>query len=108
MGNAYNELYELMGSATVIEPSFFIGIISSPMPNLKVRMEGIELDKSDILIDKWLIDRNKSMYTLDTSCSVSHKHEIKSPIQDYLNIGDKVIILRINDKFILLSKVVNI
>ena len=54
MNNPFLGLYEVMAEATKIEASFFIAKVVSPLPNLKVRLNDIELDKDNLLIDKWL------------------------------------------------------
>ena len=82
MKDPFLSLYEIMGEATKIEASFFIGKIISPLPNLKVQLNDLTLDKDDFLISYGL--------------------------KDILNINDKVVLLRIDDKFIILSKVVSI
>ena len=129
MNNPFLGLYQVMGEATKIEASFFIAKVTSPLPDLKVQLNDIILDKDNLLIDKWLKDRNEDLFTEDieahthtTSTEVAgetshshtvsneneHKHEIKEPIQDKLQANDKVILLKINDKFIILDKVVSI
>ena len=116
MNNPFLGLYEVMAEATKIEASFFIAKITSPLPDLKVQLNDIELDKDNLLIDKWLKDRNDDLFTEieghshggDTTGSGEHKHQIKEPIQDKLKVDDKVILLKVNDKFIVLSKVVSI
>ena len=129
MNNPFLGLYQVMGEATKIEASFFIAKVTSPLPNLKVQLNDIELDKDNLLIDKWLKDRNEDLFTEDieahthtTSTEVAgetshshtvsnenkHKHEIKEPIQDKLQVDDRVGLLKINDKFIIISKVVSI
>lgn len=129
MNNPFLGLYEVMAEATKIEASFFIAKVKTPLPNLEVQLNDIVLDKDNLLIDKWLKDRNEDLFTEDieahthtTSTEVAgetshshtvsneneHKHEIKEPIQDKLQANDKVILLKINDKFIVLSKVVSI
>jgi hypothetical protein len=82
MKDPFLELYSLMGEATKIEASFFIAKIISPLPNLKIQLNDLTLDKDDFLISYGL--------------------------KDILNINDKVVLLRIDDKFIILSKVVSI
>ena len=116
MNNPFLGLYEVMAEATKIEASFFIARVISPLPNLKVNLNDIVLDKDDILISKWLLDRNEDLFTEymghshggDTTGDGNHRHQIKFNIQDKLKIGDKVILLRIDDKFIVLEKVVSI
>ena len=116
MNNPFLGLYEVMGEATKVEASFFIAKVISPLPDLKVQLNDIELDKDDLLIDKWLKDRNEDLFTEneghshggDTTGNGEHKHQIKEPIQDKLKANDKVLLLKVDDKFIVLSKVVNI
>ena len=82
MNNPFLELYSLMGEATKVEASFFIAKVISPLPNLKVNLNDLVLDKDDFLISYNLADN--------------------------LSINDKVVLLRIDDKFIILDKVVSI
>ena len=82
MNNPFLELYSLMGEATKVESSFFIAKVISPLPNLKVNLNDLVLDKDDFLISYNLADN--------------------------LSINDKVVLLRIDDKFIILDKVVSI
>jgi hypothetical protein len=105
--NPYLGLYEIIKENGKVEPSFFIAKITSPLPNLKVSFNNIELDKDNLLVDKWLVDRNEDLFTENATANVVHKHQLKD-IQDKLNIGDKVVLLRIDEKFIVLSKVVSI
>ena len=119
MNNPFLGLYQVMGEATKIEASFFIAKVTSPLPNLEVQLNDIVLDKDDLLIDKWLKDRNEDLFTEDVeahthnsehpiSSENKHKHDIKEPIQDKLQVDDRVVLLKINDKFIIISKVVKI
>ena len=116
MNNPFLGLYQVMGEATKIEASFFIAKVTSPLPNLKVQLNDIELDKDNLLIDKWLKDRNEDLFTEyqghthdgDTTGDGNHRHQIKYNVQDKLQVNDKVILLKINDKFIIISKVVSI
>ena len=119
MNNPFLGLYQVMGEATKIEASFFIAKVTSPLPNLKVQLNDIILDEDDLLIDKWLKDRNGKLFTEDVeahthtsehpiSSENKHKHEIKEPIHDKLKVDDQVVLLKINDKFIIISKVVKI
>ena len=116
MNNPFLGLYQVMGEATKIEASFLIAKVISPLPNLKVQLNDIELDKDNLLIDKWLKDRNEDSFTEyqghthggDTTGDGNHRHQIKYNVQDKLQVNDKVILLKINDKFIIISKVVSI
>ena len=116
MNNPFLGLYEVMAEATKVEASFFIAKVISPLPNLKIQLNDIILDKDNLLIDKWLKDRNEDLFTEyqghshggDTTGDGNHRHQIKHNIQDKLEVNDKVILLRIDDKFIILDKVVSI
>ena len=116
MNNPFLGLYEVMAEATKVEASFFIAKITSPLPDLKVQLNDIELDKDNLLIDKWLKDRNEDLFTEneghahggDTTGNGDHRHQIKEPIYNKLEVDDKVLLLKADDKFLVLSKVVSI
>ena len=101
MKDPFLELYSLMGEATKIEASFFIAKVISPLPNLKVQLNDLTLDKDDFLISKNLLLSNNVNITAN-ECSIEHN------LKDELKVNDKVVLLRIDDKFIVLSKVVSI
>ena len=101
MKDPFLELYSLMGEATKIEASFFIAKIISPLPNLKVQLNDLVLDKDDFLISKSLLLSNDAKITA-SDCSIEHN------LKDELKVNDKIVLLRIDDKFIVLSKVVSI
>ena len=101
MKDPFLSLYEIMGEATKIEASFFIAKIISPLPNLKVQLNDLVLDKDDFLISKSLLLSNNANITAN-ECSIEHN------LKDELKVNDKVVLLRIDDKFIILSKVVSI
>ena len=115
MNNPFLGLYEVMAEATKVEASFFIAKITSPLPDLKVQLNDIELDKDNLLIDKWLKDRNEDLFTEyqghshgNATGDGNHRHQLKHNIQDKLENEDKVLLLKVNDKFLVLSKVVSI
>lgn len=101
MKNPFLELYEIMGEATKIEASFFIAKVVSPLPNLKVNLNDLTLDKDDFLISKSLLLSNNANITAN-ECSIEHN------LRDTLNVNDKVVLLKVDDKFIILDKVVSI
>ena len=101
MNNPFLELYSLMGEATKVEASFFIAKIISPLPNLKVNLNDLVLDKDDFLISKSLLLSNDVNIT-SNECNINHN------LKDELKPNDKIILLRIDDKFIILEKVVAI
>ena len=101
MNNPFLELYSLMGEATKVEASFFIAKVISPLPNLKVNLNDLVLDKDDFLISKSLLLSNDVNIT-SNECNINHN------LKDELKPNDKVILLRIDDRFIILEKVVAI
>ena len=101
MNNPFLELYSLMGEAAKVEASFFIAKIISPLPNLKVNLNDLVLDKDDFLISKSLLLSNDANIS-SNECNINHN------LKDELKVNDKVILLRIGDKFIILDKVVSI
>ena len=101
MNNPFLELYGLMGEATKVEASFFIAKVISPLPNLKVNLNDLVLDKDDFLISKSLLLFNDANIS-SNECNINHN------LKDELKANDKVILLRIDDKFIILDKVVSI
>ena len=101
MNNPFLELYSLMGEATKVEASFFIAKVISPLPNLKVSFNDLILDKDDFLISKSLLLTNDAKI-IANECSIEHN------LKDELKANDKVILLRIDDKFIILEKVVSL
>ena len=101
MKDPFLSLYEIMGEATKIEASFFIAKVISPLPNLKIQLNDLVLDKDDFLISKSLLLSNDAKITA-SDCSIEHN------LKDELKVNDKVVLLRIDDKFIILDKVVSI
>ena len=101
MKDPFLSLYEIMDEATKIEASFFIAKVISPLPNLKVQLNDLTLDKDDFLISKNLLLLNNANISA-SECSIEHN------LKDELKVNDKVVLLRIDDKFIILDKVVSI
>ena len=101
MKNPFLELYSLMGEATKVEASFFIAKVISPIPNLKISLNDLVLDKDDFLISKSLLLFNDANIT-------TNEFSIEHNLKDELKINDKVVLIRIDDKFIILDKVVSI
>lgn len=85
----------------LIPPSYYIGKIKSPLPNLEVELGDMPLYKQQLEIDKTLLDR----HNFSVSCS---NGSITHNLNDTLNTGDKVIMLKDREKFIIISKVVSI
>lgn len=85
----------------MIPQSYYIGKIKSPLPNLEVELGDMPLYKQQLEIDKTLLDR----HNFSVSCS---NGSVNHNLNDILNVGDKVIMIRNNEKFIIMSKVVSI
>lgn len=85
----------------MIPQYYYIGKIKTPLPNLEVELGDMPLYKQQLEIDKTLLDR----HNFSVSCS---NGSINHNLNDTLNVGDKVIMLRNNEKFIIISKVVSI
>lgn len=103
MNNPFSELINVLREEGSFynEPSFYFAKVTSELPNLKVMLNDMELNKNNLLIDKSLLDR----HNYSVSCSNgSLTHNLK----DKLSVGDKVVMLRDNNKFIIISKVVSI
>ncbi|MCA0599703.1 DUF2577 domain-containing protein, partial [Clostridioides difficile] len=66
----------------------------------------IILEKEDILIDSWMLDRQ--LETFDTETNQKHQHEVKNPFIDTFESGDMVIMFKIGDKFAVVSKLVSL
>ena len=118
--NPFNELiYQIkdISRSNLTENKMFnIGIVISHLPNLVIKTGGIELDKDNLYIDKWLLDRHKESETY-TEGIHSHQGECDGPGEhmhmskdyvDKLKTGDRVVMLRDGDIFYILSKVVRI
>ena len=129
--NPFNELINQIKDISKINMTenkqLNIGEVIQPLPNLKIKTSGIELDKDNLMIDKWLLDRHEETQTYtegehthsggghstgegggDGTHSHSgggHSHKSKDYV-DKLKVGDKVIMLRENDMFYIISKVV--
>ena len=88
------------------QPSFFIGKIKSKLPDLKIETNNIILEKEDILVDSWMLDRQIELF--DTETSQEHKHEIKNPFIDTFESGNTVIMFKIGEKFAVVSKLVSL
>ena len=118
MNNPFSELINVLREEGSFynEPSFYFAKVTSELPNLKVMLNDMELNKNNLLIDKSLLDRhnysvscsNGSLtHNLKDKLSVGDKVEILFD-NNALNVGDRVIMLRDNNKFIIISKVVSV
>ena len=131
--NPFNELIGIVkdiSKSNITENKLFnIGVVISPLPDLIIKTSNIELDRDNLMIDKWLLDRHweSKTYTkgehshsggghstgegggdgTHTHSGGDHFHESKDYVNK-LNIGDRVVMLREGDIFYIRSKVVSI
>ena len=103
MNNPFSELINVLREEGSFynEPSFYFAKVTSELPNLKVMLNDMELNKNNLLIDKSLLDR----HNYSVSCS---NGGLTHNLKDKLSVGDKVVMLRDNNKFIIISKVVSV
>lgn len=105
MKDPFLELYKTMQDSAkevfVKNTSLFIAKVTNPLPDIELMLNDLTLDREDILIDSNLLKLND----VNINCS---QGSITHNLQDVLNVGDQVVLLNINDKFILISKVVSI
>ena len=107
-GKYHNPLTPLVGKITKINDTLSdIEVITHTMP----------LYKDDLLIDKWLLDRHIEVFEDftegshshgDTTGNGLHKHIIKEPLNNKLKVGDLVLLVPYEEKFIIISKVVSL
>ena len=131
--NPFNELISQIkdiSKSNITENKLFnIGVVVSPLPDLVIKTSNIELDRDNLMIDKWLLDRHweSKTYTkgehshsggghttgegggdgTHTHYCGDHFHESKDYVNK-LNTGDRVVMLREGDMFYVISKVVSI
>ena len=131
--NPFNELISQIkdiSKSNITENKLFnIGVVISPLPDLIIKTSNIELDRDNLMIDKWLLDRHweSKTYTkgehshsggghstgegggdgTHTHYGGDHFHESKDYVNK-LNVGDRVVMLREGDMFYVISKVVSI
>ena len=131
--NPFNELIGIVkdiSKSNITENKLFnIGVVVSPLPDLVIKTSNIELDKDNLMIDKWLLDRHWESRTYTkgehshsggghstgegggdgthTHYGGDHVHESKDYVNK-LNVGDRVVMLREGDMFYVISKVVSI
>ena len=131
--NPFNELISQIkdiSRSNITENKLFnIGVVVSPLPDLIIKTSNIELDKDNLMIDKWLLDRHWESRTYTkgehshsggghatgegggdgthTHYDGDHFHESKDYVNK-LNTGDRVVMLREGDMFYVISKVVSI
>lgn len=92
-----------------------LGKVIKPLPNIEIVAAGMPLYKSDLLIDKWLLDRERITFECSNSHSCDddsgHNHSIGvSNLKNVLSKGDTVLLARFEgeEKWLILSKVVSL
>ncbi len=93
--NPFNEFLTIIRQEVqkAIKPQLITGIVKSSLPDIIIETNGIPLDKDNLEIDKGLLDRHNL---------INNNYENK------LNVGDKVVLLRQGDLFLVLNKVVKL
>ncbi len=93
--NPFNEFLTIIREEVqkAIKPQLITGIVKSSLPDIIIETNGITLDKDNLEIDKGLLDRHNL---------INNNYENK------LNVGDKVVLLRQGDLFLVLNKVVKL
>lgn len=81
--NPIAKLYEIINDGKS-GPSFFMGEIIKPIPDIEVNTQGLPLYQDDLLIDSLLKD------------------------QGDLQVNDKVLLICLGEKYLILSKVVSL
>jgi hypothetical protein len=107
-GKYHNPLVPIVGKITKVDDVLSdIEVVTHTMP----------LYKDDLLIDKWLLDRHIEVfedYTEgnhthgDATGEGLHKHIMKEPLNNKLQVDDLVLLVPYEEKFIIVSKVVSI
>ncbi|HBF4252627.1 DUF2577 family protein [Clostridioides difficile] len=108
MANSINEFIGIIRKEGKYynKPSFFVGKIINKLPDLKVSMNNIVLDKDNLLIDNWLFDRATKSFI--TTQSNNHTHELNESLTNQLDKGDTVIMFKVGEKFAIISKLVSL
>lgn len=103
MANPYLELIDIMGKATPIPSLFMLGVVKSKLPDITISIDNIILDKDDLLI-------NSNLITLNNADISTNNADVKvaNNLKDEINVNDQVLLCKVGDTFILLSKVVSI
>ena len=107
-GKYHNPLTPIVGKITKIDDALSdIEVVTHTMP----------LYKDDLLIDKWLLDRHIEVfedYTEgnhthgDATGEGLHKHIMKEPLNNKLQVDDLVLLVPYEEKFIIAGWVVTI
>ena len=120
--NPYNDFLGLMRDEgkhynPVTTLVYIITKIYYLLSDIEVITHTMPLYKDDLLIDKWLLDRHIEVFEDftegnhthgDATGEGLHKHIIKEPLNDKLKVGDLVLLVPYEEKFIIISKVVEL
>lgn len=120
--NPYNDLLGLMRSEGKYHNPLtpLVGKIikvNDVLSDIEVITHTMPLYKDDLMIDKWLLDRHIEVFEDYTQGSHAHgdatgeglhKHIIKEPLNNKLQVNDLVLLVPYEEKFIIISKVVSI
>jgi hypothetical protein len=107
-GKYHNPLVPLVGK---------IAKVNDDLSDIEVITHTMPLYKDDLLIDRWLLDRHIEVFEDYTEGNHTHgeatgeglhKHIIKEPLNNKLEINDLVLLVPYEEKFIIVSKVVSI
>ncbi len=83
----YSGLAKIIKDSSKGENNLFIGEVISPRPNIKIRANGIELNKNNLLVSDFLTN--------------------DIPENKILNVGSKVLVIKVNKTYIAIAKVVS-
>lgn len=101
MSSSFGELYKIMGDATKVVSPFLMGIVKTGFPNIEIESNGIVLDKYSLKVNSNMKVLNYANVSCDTG-KITHN------LKDELKSGDTVLLVRVNNQFIVLCKVVSI
>ena len=117
--NPYNDLLGIMRNEGKYHNPLtpLVGKVVETLPNIEVHTHTMPLYKDDLLIDKWLLDRHTEDFEDftegnhtrgDATGEGLHKHIMKEPLYNKLEVGDLVVLVPYEEKFIIISKVVEL
>jgi hypothetical protein len=118
-GNAYSQLLSIMKTQGYNkDTSIVIGTVIAPLPNLRVQVGSLVLEREDLLIAEQLTTYTSEYTVLNPPsdsgyCDTGYHanaypsgHVFKAEHKSRLKEGDKVMIMRDEDTFIVVDKVV--
>jgi hypothetical protein len=118
-GNVYSQLLSIMKKQGYNkDTSILIGTILNPLPNLRIQLGNLVLEREDVLVAEQLTTYLSQYKVLNAptdsgSCNSGYQanaypsgHVFEVEHQSRLKTNDKVILLRDEDLFIVVDKVV--